>query len=133
MTRVLKSPVAFFDTTPIGRSIRRYMIFLSSVLGRIISRLSKDQDTLDSELSMTLNQVRLTALGRCFVPLDNNFLVFEHVQLSYRHDWAGVLHLPLPRHHLCAHDCDILLHSKLLSQDFGRDEASGFHNAVCVV
>lgn len=132
MTRVLKSPVAFFDTTPIGMSTRRYMVFFSSALGRIISRLSKDQDTLDSELSMTLNQVRLPYNHR-FIPLDDYLLVFEHVQLSYRYDWAGVLHLPLPRHHLCAHDCDILLHPELLPQDFGRDEASGFHHAICVV
>ncbi|KAI1798260.1 multidrug resistance-associated ABC transporter [Ganoderma leucocontextum] len=43
---VVRSPVAFFDTTP---------------LGRIMSRLSKDQDTVDTELAMIANQVLTTA------------------------------------------------------------------------
>ncbi|KAI3614178.1 abc transporter [Moniliophthora roreri] len=41
LSAVLKSPVSFFDTTPIGR---------------ILSRLSKDQDTIDTELMMNLSQ-----------------------------------------------------------------------------
>ncbi|KAI0795014.1 multidrug resistance-associated ABC transporter [Abortiporus biennis] len=39
---VLRSPVAFFDTTP---------------MGRVMSRLSKDQDTLDTEVSMIAFQL----------------------------------------------------------------------------
>ncbi|KAG7095244.1 hypothetical protein E1B28_006018 [Marasmius oreades] len=42
---VLQSPVSFFDTTPIGR---------------VLSRLSKDQDTLDQELTANLSQFMLT-------------------------------------------------------------------------
>ncbi|GJE92383.1 multidrug resistance-associated ABC transporter [Phanerochaete sordida] len=67
---VLHSTVAFFDTTP---------------MGRVMSRLSKDQDTIDTEISMTAFQLLSTAssvigtaalvfytfpyLGLIFVPL----------------------------------------------------------------
>ncbi|KAH9919495.1 multidrug resistance-associated ABC transporter [Epithele typhae] len=45
-TAVVRSPVSFFDTTP---------------LGRIMSRLSKDQDTIDTELSIIAIQLFSTA------------------------------------------------------------------------
>ncbi|TCD67438.1 hypothetical protein EIP91_012410 [Steccherinum ochraceum] len=42
LTAVLRSPISFFDTTP---------------LGRIMSRLSKDQDTLDTEVAFIAFQL----------------------------------------------------------------------------
>jgi ATP-binding cassette, subfamily C (CFTR/MRP), member 1 len=53
LERVLKAPMSFFDTTPMG-SIFHFSLSRLSIpfSGRIISRLSKDQDTLDGELPM---------------------------------------------------------------------------------
>jgi ATP-binding cassette subfamily C (CFTR/MRP) protein 1 len=52
---VLRSPVSFYDTTP---------------MGRIISRLSKDQDTLDSQLPNSAYQffsVSSSVVGTVFL------------------------------------------------------------------
>ncbi|EKM53211.1 uncharacterized protein PHACADRAFT_259405 [Phanerochaete carnosa HHB-10118-sp] len=79
---VLHSAIAFFDTTP---------------MGRVMSRLSKDQDTVDTEISMIAFQLLSTAsnvagtvalvfytfplLGIIFVPL---FIFYYATAIFYR-------------------------------------------------
>ncbi|KAL0059429.1 hypothetical protein AAF712_013819 [Marasmius tenuissimus] len=80
---VLKSPSSFFDTTPVGR---------------LLSRLSKDQDTLDQELTANLSQFLLTFssvlgtvalvfyvfpyLGIIFIPM---VIIYYITSVYYRH------------------------------------------------
>lgn len=84
LNAVLRSPVSFFDTTP---------------LGRIVSRLSKDLDTLDTLLPGTAYQFLSTAssvfgtvflvfytfplLGIIFVPLS---ILYYLVAIFYRYE-----------------------------------------------
>ena len=67
LNAVLRSPISFFDTTPLGLSLFSFSsgyIILMMYIGRMLSRLSKDQDTLDNELSMVLMQVRSTEINQ---------------------------------------------------------------------
>ena len=59
---VVRSPVSFFDTTPLGMPWRFIVISapcIDGAVGRIMSRLSKDQDTIDTELAQIAIQVGL--------------------------------------------------------------------------
>ena len=83
---MLRSPVAFFDTTPIGR---------------ILSRLSKDQDTLDTEVSMTLYQVSRIRFAITLMLISVQFLsTFSNVLgtvalVFYTFPYLGIIFVPL--------------------------------------
>lgn len=128
---VLHSPTALFDTTPIGR---------------ILSRLSKDQDTyvsgishrrqnfnffvysLDSQLANNLTQVSCSTVNHLCILIYRT--VLNKFQLRHRDDWVSVLHIPTVRHHLCSYDCAILSHLDVLSSLLCRNKAIGFTSAI---
>ncbi|KAJ3847227.1 multidrug resistance-associated ABC transporter [Lentinula lateritia] len=67
LKKVLQSPVSFFDTTPIGR---------------ILSRLSKDQDTLDTELPLTMMQF-LTTVSSIVGTIGLVFYIFPFLGIIF--------------------------------------------------
>ncbi len=127
---VLGSPVSFFDTTPMGQyyTSLRHFHALTILEGRILSRLSKDQDTVDAELSLTLTQVRCTVLLNPTVSLIL-VLVPSHVFFNDWHYRPCLLHLPLPWNHLRTDGSVVLLRPGVLQKNIRGDKASGFADA----
>ena len=102
---------------------------INCMVGRILSRLSKDQDTLDNELAMTLWQVRVQ-ISSCLSTILNLFIVPQRVQLSYRNRRACVLYLPIPWNHLLADGHPLLLDRLLLPSVLSGDEAARLTHAI---
>lgn len=63
--RVIRAPISFFDTTPIG------ITFSFDFLGRVLNRFSKDQQTIDEELPEVLAEV----LGMLYLCLSVLFTI----------------------------------------------------------
>ena len=145
---VLRSPVSFFDTTPMGMYIFLDIKFLSPNIcpGRVLSRLSKDQDTLDTQLSMTLYQVcgiatfNVTDSYRfAVVPFD---IQFRHWNRKYsmifdesvtEMVWLGCscfLYIPVSRHHFRPADRALLDRCNILQTHICRNKALGFDHAL---
>lgn len=112
---VLASPVSFFDTTP---------------LGRILSRLSKDQDTLDTVLPMSMLQVGRSQSIRAYPCFADYATVSDNFQLSSWYHWSSILYLSLARYHLCTNDPSLLAYICVLSANFGRSKTLGFSRSV---
>ena len=106
-------------------------IIYNTVLGRVMSRLSKDQDVLDTQLSMTLFQVRhLSYNTRTDLTLP---LALVYLWKCYRHSRLGVLHFPLPRYHLRPAECPLLHRGKVLPRQQRRDKTTRLFDAFRLI
>lgn len=106
-----------------------------SSTGRILSRLSKDQDTLDNELAGTLNQVgRLVTKAKAdCAHIVTPFAVFGIVQFRPWHYRLGVLYFPIPWAHLCASNLALRFCLVILSPHFCGDKTVGLCDAIDLI
>ena len=101
--------------------------------GRILSRLSKDQDTLDTELAATLMQVWLCSNLNEIALVEHIRLVFDRIEFSSRNGCSRVLLLPVPRNHFLTNVHFILHRFRLLSTLICRDKTTWFTYEVGLV
>jgi hypothetical protein len=52
LSGIMHSAISFFDTTPMGMLLSVVFCLSNGSLGRVLSRLSKDQDTIDTEIAI---------------------------------------------------------------------------------
>ncbi|KAF8160432.1 hypothetical protein K438DRAFT_1985689 [Mycena galopus ATCC 62051] len=96
LSHILRSPASFFDTTP---------------MGRILSRLVKDQDTLDNQLSMTLMQLLTTfasvlgTVGLVFYTFPLLGIIFAPMAVAY-YLWRSITGARLWRRNGSTRSCD---------------------------
>ena len=99
-------------------------------IGRILSRLSKDQDTLDNELSMILMQVRSTDTNENYVNIYLYHVVPADSQLSPGNGCAGFLYFPFAGNHLCSAYYPLLFGRCVLPPILCRNETDRLSHAI---
>ena len=96
-----------------------------------MSRLSKDFDTLDTQLAMTLQQA--CKLFELFIVCLIDYPVFVNIQQRNWNCWPCFLYFPSPRNYLCSAHCPLLYRRNLLQAQFCRDEEARLPHAFCTV
>jgi len=146
---VMKTSVAFFDTTPLGLHSFLYSSISTypNVQGRITSRFSKDQDDLDGMLPFLFSQVcpfflLLLRLSQAIVDIYYrntvsyfyiHILVTPNREHSTGYGCVGVLHVSVLGYSVRSVGIIVLRCFRVLSaHEFGM-QTIGFHPKIWVV